>query len=153
MTDPIILNQIRNRVDVITPGPQGPSGRTILNGNGAPAENLGVQGDFYYDKSTRRFYGPKLVDTSWASAENFILNSQSGTAATLGFVYTWDIVQLTGPVSGLYSILVTHNLGFFPNATVKDSGGNELELGIHYNNSNQITLTMAQPFGGTVYLS
>ena len=45
------------------------------------------------------------------------------------------------------------NLGFYPNVTIKDSAGNILETGIDYNSLNQITLTMAQPFGGTAYLS
>lgn len=141
------------RVIVKTSGLQGPRGKSILNGTGVPAANLGLIGDFYYDTNTTRFYGPKLSNTSWAGVESFILDKEANFAATLGFVHTWDIAQVTGPVSGVYSIIINHNLGFFPNATVKDSGGNELELGIDYNSNNQITLKMAQPFGGTVYLS
>jgi hypothetical protein len=44
-------------------------------------------------------------------------------------------------------------MGYNPNVTVKDSSGNILETGIDYNSINKITLTMAQPFGGTAYLS
>jgi len=44
-------------------------------------------------------------------------------------------------------------MGYNPNVTVKDSGGNILETGIDYNSINKITLIMAQPFGGTAYLS
>jgi hypothetical protein len=44
-------------------------------------------------------------------------------------------------------------LGFYPNVTVKTSAGDILETGIDYNNINQITLTMAQPFSGTAHLS
>jgi hypothetical protein len=142
-----------DRVIVVGSGFQGPRGKSILNGNGAPSSNLGIIGDFYYDKTTTRFYGPKLTNISWDGVTNFILDKESNLASILGFVRTWDIAQLSGPVGGIYSISITHNLGFFPNATVKDSGGNELELGIDYNSNNQITLKMAQPFGGTVYLS
>jgi len=46
-----------------------------------------------------------------------------------------------------------HNLGFYPNLTVRTSSGDILETGIDYNNINKITLTMAQPFSGTAYLS
>jgi hypothetical protein len=37
----------------------GTPGRTILNGVGAPSEELGVDGDFYLDTSIMRLYGPK----------------------------------------------------------------------------------------------
>ena len=35
------VTQDVNKVVISSPGPQGPSGRTILNGQGAPANNLG----------------------------------------------------------------------------------------------------------------
>lgn len=141
----VIVNQTDNTVLISTPGPQGPRGRTILNGNGSPAENLGLEGDFYYDKNTTRFYGPKLSDSTWAGVTSYSLN---GT-----FVYSWELTQITGPVNGVYSVLISHNLGMRPNVTVKSSAGDVLETGIDYNDSNNLTLTMAQPFSGTAYLS
>ena len=63
------------------------------------------------------------------------------------------MAQITGPVDGIYSVAINHNLGFSPNVTVKSSAGDILETGIDYNSTNQITLTMAQPFSGTAYLS
>jgi len=43
MTDNVVVvNQTENSVVVATPGPQGPRGRTILNGTGAPSNNLGL---------------------------------------------------------------------------------------------------------------
>jgi len=80
----VSVTQDVNKVVISSPGPQGPAGRTILNGNGAPANNLGREGDFYYDKN---------------------------------------------------------------------SAGDILETGIEYNNTSNLTLTMAQPFSGTAYLS
>jgi hypothetical protein len=71
----------------------------------------------------------------------------------MSFQYSWEIGQITGPVQGIYSVAITHNMGIRPNVTVKTSAGDVLETGIDYNSSNQLTLTMAQPFSGTAYLS
>ena len=141
----IVITEVVNDVLVASPGPQGPRGKTILNGNGAPAENNGVEGDFYYDKNTTRFYGPKLSDLTWEGATNFNLST-----ATL--TYPFSISQVL-PVGSYYAIAIPHNFGYNPNVTVKNSAGDILETGIDYNSINQITLTMAQPFGGTAYLS
>jgi len=142
----VIVTEIKNDVVISTSGPQGPRGKTILNGNGAPSNSLGLEGDFYYDKVTTRFYGPKTNDLTWENAPSYLLST--GTLA-----YTWNINQITGPVSGIYSLVVVHNLGYHPNVTIKNSAGDILETGIDYNSINQITLTMAQPFSGTAYLS
>lgn len=40
-------------------GAAGANGKTILTGTGVPAANIGTTGDFYLDKSTYNFYGPK----------------------------------------------------------------------------------------------
>ena len=146
MTDKVIVTEIVNDVVISSPGPQGPRGKTILNGLGVPSETLGLEGDFYYDKNTTRFYGPKPSDFTWAGATSYLL-----TAGTL--TYPFMLTQITGPASGVYSLSITHNLGYNPNVTVKNSAGDILETGIDYNSINQITLTMAQPFSGTAYLS
>ena len=142
----VIVKEQVNEVIVRSPGPQGPRGRTILNGYGAPAENLGLEGDFYYDKNTTRFYGPKLSDITWSGAVSYLLSTSTGT-------FPWELSQVTGPVNGVYSIVITHNFGYNPNVTVKSSSGDILETGIDYNSLNSITLTMAQPFSGTAILS
>ena len=147
MTQAVTITQVSNKVDVQTPGPQGPAGRTILNGAGAPASNLGVTGDFYYNTATRQFYGPKLLDVSWDGVTIVIL------APDIAFESSWTINQMTGPVNGVYSIVINHNLGFKPNVTVKNTAGDVLETGIDYNSSNQITLKMSTPFSGTAHLS
>jgi hypothetical protein len=43
----VIVTDIKNDVVISTSGPQGPRGKTILNGNGAPYNNLVLEGDFY----------------------------------------------------------------------------------------------------------
>lgn len=146
MADTVIVTEVVNDVVISTPGPQGPRGRSILNGNGVPAANLGLEGDFYYDKLTTRFYGPKLSDLTWDGATNYLLS-------TMTLTYPWELSQVTGPVNGVYSVEITHNMGYNPNVTIKASSGDILETGIDYNSINKITLTMAQPFSGTAYLS
>ena len=146
MTETVIVTEVINDVVISSPGPQGPRGRSILNGNGAPAANLGLEGDFYYDKVTTRFYGPKLNDLTWEGATNYLLHLDA-------FEFGWELTQVTGPVNGIYSVAINHNLGYKPNVTVKSSAGDVLETGIDYNSNNTITLTMAQPFSGTAYLS
>jgi hypothetical protein len=141
----VVVTEQVHKVIVNAPGPQGPRGKTILNGNGVPADSLGFEGDFYYDKQTTRFYGPKPNDGSWSGANNYLLSTSTLT-------YPFSISQVTN--QGTYwAVEITHNMGYNPNVTVKNSAGDILETGIDYNSINKITLTMAQPFGGTAYLS
>jgi hypothetical protein len=145
MVEKVIVTEVVNDVIISSPGPQGPRGRTILNGEGVPAGNLGLEGDFYYDKLTTRFYGPKLSNTTWDTATNYLLS-------TMTLSYPFSIAQVTDQGS-YWALEITHNMGYNPNVTVKNSAGDILETGIDYNSINKITLTMAQPFGGIAYLS
>jgi hypothetical protein len=146
MVEKVIVHENVNKVVIGDVGTQGPRGKGILNGNGAPLNTIGLIGDFYYDKDTTRFYGPKPSDLSWDGA-NYLLNTE------VAMVYPWELAQVTGPVNGVYSVTIYHNLQFHPNVTVKSSSGDVLETGIDYNSINVLTLTMAQPFSGTAYLS
>lgn len=150
MTEKVIVKEEKRKVIVQSPGPQGPAGKTILNGTSAPANNLGTVGDFYYNTVTTDFYGPKLTSLSWDGA-NVIKFIQEGS--DYSYSTSWELAQVTGPVNGIYSVTINHNLDFFPNVTIKSSSGDILETGIDYVNTNQIKLTMAQPFSGTAYLS
>jgi len=147
----IIVTENKNKVVVSTPGPQGPRGRTILNGSGAPSANLGYIGDFYYDISTTRFYGPKLSEVSWDGATNFLLQDPASDYAK---VLSWELIQVEyNEEEEYYYIDLQHDLNFYPNVTIKDSTNELVETGIDYVNANKITLTMAQPFSGKAYLS
>jgi hypothetical protein len=148
MAESVKVVENKNKVVISTPGPQGPRGRTILSGTVAPANNLGLAGDFYFNSSTSDFYGPKLDDSTWAGAGVILLAS-----APENFSYSWEMSQISGPLDGVYSVVINHNLGFNPNVTIKSSAGDILETGIDYNSNNRLTLTMAQPFSGTAYLS
>jgi hypothetical protein len=145
MVDKVIVKETQNKVITSSPGPQGPRGKTILNGEGVPSNNLGLEDDFYYDKLTTRFYGPKPSDLTWSGAPSYLLSSGTLT-------YSFSIGQVIN-MGSYYKLEITHNLGYNPNVTVKNSAGDVLETGIDYNSINKITLTMAQPFGGTAYLS
>lgn len=48
---------------------------------------------------------------------------------------------------------ITHNLGFYPNITVVDSGGTIYEGEIDYVSNNAVTLTFSAAFSGKAYLS
>ena len=138
-----------NKVVIATTGPQGPRGKSILNGTTAPANSFGIEGDFYFNTVTNEFYGPKLSNSTWAGANVIDLVTKEDIA----FVYSWEMSQVQGPANGMYSVAINHNLGFSPNVTVKSSAGDVLETGIDYNSLNTLTLTMAQPFSGTAHLS
>lgn len=53
------------------PGPQGPIGKSLLNGTSAPAANLGSDGDFYLRTSTMTIYGPKS-NGAWGSGTSLV---------------------------------------------------------------------------------
>ena len=144
MTTRLVINETNPQIIVRAAGAPG---RTIISGSGNPSNETGVPGDFYFDTVSTRFWGPKATNNTWSIGQSFILNKQISTT------HSWEIGQVTGPVSDIYSISITHSLGFYPNVTVKTSAGDVLETGIDYNSINQITLTMAQPFAGTAYLS
>jgi len=146
----VVITEQINKVEVATPGPQGPRGKTILNGVGVPPEDLGVEGDFYYDKATTMFYGPKQSDYTWIGVVSYPLQQ---LPTEFSKEISWSLPQVTGPIAGVYSVVINHNLGFKPNVTIKNSAGDVLETGIDYNSNDTLTLTMAQPFSGTAYLS
>jgi len=118
----------------------------IIVNSGDPAANLGLTGDFYFDTVSAAFHGPKVSDVTWSGSSKIFLTNNT-------LAYSWELAQVTGPTLGVYSVVISHGLGYQPNVTVKSSAGDILETGIDYNSTNQITLTMAQPFSGTAYLS
>jgi hypothetical protein len=150
MAEKVIVKETQNKVVIQSPGPQGPRGRTILNGSGAPSSNLGLTGDFYVNNDTHQFYGPKLNDLNWIGVNIIQLYHEGSEFA---FSYSWELSMVDGPSNGIYSVDIQHDLGFYPNVTVKDSTGDIVETGIDYVDTNKIKLTMAQSFSGVAYLS
>jgi hypothetical protein len=56
-----------NVVEVILSGPPGKEGTIILNGEGEPTPDIGLDGYYYINSETDVMYGPKLVD-AWPIA-------------------------------------------------------------------------------------
>jgi hypothetical protein len=91
MNEKIIVTETVNNLIVSSPGPQGVRGNTILNGSGAPSSNLGITNDFYIDNVEKRFYGPKLSDTTWSGASSFLLVAT--TVPDHRHTYDGDVVR------------------------------------------------------------
>jgi hypothetical protein len=49
--------------------------------------------------------------------------------------------------------VITHNLGWYPNVTVQDSGGSIVEGEIAYTSTMALTITFTGAFSGKAYLS
>ena len=49
--------------------------------------------------------------------------------------------------------VINHNLVFYPNVTIQDSGGSIVEGEISYTNLNSLTVSFQASFSGTAYLS
>ena len=64
----------------------------------------------------------------------------SGMAYSSGFAITGSLV-------------VPHNMGYYPNITVIDGAGDRIFGDIVYNSVHSLTLNFNQPIAGTAYLS
>lgn len=72
------------------------------------------------------------------------------------FVFTQasiPTIQTSGTWSGYYIWTINHNLNFYPNVTVFDSGNNTIEAHISYTNANTAIIVMNSAISGTAYLS
>lgn len=74
-------------------GFKGVDGSTIHSGTGAPASSLGNVGDFYLDKTTAEFYGPKTT-TSWPTPIS--LKGSTGATGATGAVGATGATGATG---------------------------------------------------------
>ena len=74
-----------------------------------------------------------------------------GVQGTSGLDKVVSYTHIQGSASNVW--YVTHNLGFYPNITVVDSGGTIYEGEIDYVSINSVTLTFSAAFSGKAYLS
>jgi hypothetical protein len=66
------------------PGSNGTDGKTLRSGSGAPANGLGVDGDFYIDPIAQLIYGPKAAGV-WPAGVNYKgAQGQQGSAGSQG---------------------------------------------------------------------
>jgi hypothetical protein len=97
-------------------GPPGANGNTVLNGTGAPASTVGVDGDFYIDTAADVLYGPKAGGT-WPAAGVSLTGAPGATGAT----------GPQGPPG--------------PGGTCTTDGGAAGTLTAHVDGSNNVTFT------------
>jgi len=71
----------------VQPIVQGVSVNTMLSGTGAPANSVGIDGDYYYDVSGKFWYGPKALG-AWPAGFSVVgpagTNGANGTNGTNG---------------------------------------------------------------------
>jgi hypothetical protein len=141
----IDITVVENQVIISDTGLQGPRGTGLLSGSGAPNNSLGINGDFYLDiaidsgKPRYHLYGPRANDI-WPT--------------TYVDLFTLpESVHVHTQNSPSSSWVIQHNLEFFPNVTVVDSGETQVEGNVIYNNINRVTIEFSTAFAGKAYLS
>lgn len=136
-------------VQASTPGPQGPAGNGILNGEGAPSNTLGMNGDFYIDTEAEDLYGPK-AGGAWPAGVSLIgPTGPQGPAGPPG---------PPGPPGESYSVsftnqtelAVNHNLNKYPAVTFNDSAGTDYDVSVFYNSLDTCTVSWVTPRTGTI---
>lgn len=107
-------------------GLKGADGSTIHSGTGAPANTLGNIGDFYLDKNTSEFYGPKTA-TGWPTAIS--LKGNTGATGSTGTAGTPGSKILSGTTAPALSVgtegdfyFDTVNLAFYGPKTASSWG-------------------------------
>lgn len=121
-------------------GTQGPSGAVAAQG----IQGIqGVQGGGVSLQDVLDAISSAALDTTDDLPEG--VQNLYFTPARVAYVHTQAVSSDTWNI--------THNLSFYPNITVKDSGGSIVEGEISYTNSNSLTITFSAAFSGIAYLS
>lgn len=141
-SDIVEVETTENEVVVSDTGQPGPRGNSILNGTEVPTSTFpenAVEGDFYLKIPEYLLYGPRTFDGQWGDPvdlftlpESFHLHVQNDPSTT------W---------------IIDHTLQFFPNVTVVNSAGDQVEGSVIYNNQNRVTIEFSTAFSGKAYLS
>lgn len=76
-------------------GTNGAPGTQILSGTTAPDVSLGQIGDFYFNKSTAEFYGPKSAN-NWGGP--ILLRGSTGATGATGSAGSQIITRIYGPM-------------------------------------------------------
>ena len=167
-TTSVTVDIVEPNVTIQAPGVTGPPGSQILSSNGAPDSALGAIGDYYLDKTTNNFYGPKTQETGWGTPVSFgstaFQNQFDLDPAVDGQVIQYDGDQdLWIPATVRYTHVqsaatntwtVQHNLGTKPGGvSTVDSSDNVVVGDVLYTSDNAMTITFSAAFGGKVYIS
>jgi hypothetical protein len=92
----VIQVPVTSTVTTTAVGPQGPSGKTVLNGSGAPNDDIGDTEDFYIDILATTIYGPKF-DKYFLTEDNFILQYENDTVIDQEISAWGSPTSLVGP--------------------------------------------------------
>jgi hypothetical protein len=130
----ITVQRVENVVEISSIGQQGPRGKGVLNGEGAPSNSLGIDGEFYIDTVTNKMYGPKTLGV-W------------GDSVNLGGTYT----HIQDNASNTW--VINHNLDYYPNVEIVNSAGIAVIGDYQFLNPNVVVATFRDPFAGKAYLS
>lgn len=87
-------------------GATGQDGASVLNGNGAPLNTLGRDGDFYVDLATTTLFGPKVAN-AWPGGGIALIGpagpaGPAGPGGTALFSIRWTIPSNIGNGNGTY---------------------------------------------------
>lgn len=92
---PVITATTANTDVTTSAGVRGANGSTILNGSGAPSENLGAIGDYYIDNTNYVIYGAK-TSSGWGDGSSIVGpqgESGDGSGDMLKSMYDPNIVR------------------------------------------------------------
>jgi hypothetical protein len=133
-------------------GNQGVQGRQGVQGQTGTQGALGTQGTQGTTGSGTQ--GIQGADGAQGIAGSGVTSTDDVTEGVENLYFTTGRVayQHTQGVTSS-SWIITHNLGFYPNITVKDSAGSIVEGEIVYDSANQVTLNFQAAFSGLAYLS
>jgi hypothetical protein len=96
-------------------------------------------------------YPEEPLDPLYPTTDTDFLPAASTTITSAQVV---PLVAYEHPQSSAASIwTITHNLNFFPNVTVLDSAGTQVEGELAYLSRNQLQIEFAVPISGTAFLS
>ena len=148
-TNQVVVDETTNTLEVTTydttvevssTGVQGARGTLFLSGNGFPAADVGVDGDFYIDlDDNSAVYGPK-TDGVWPA-------SPTGRFSqfTLRHTHTQNIASATWTI--------THSLGGKPSVTVVDSANSVVVGEVTYVDNETVRIEFSGAFSGYAYLT
>lgn len=148
-----IENDDSNIIEVIeaSPGPKGDTGAQGPKGDQGDAATIAVGTTTTVENGT-----PAAVTnagTSGAAVLNFTIpagpTGPQGPPGRDGLTTSYIHEQVTPSASWA----INHNLNYFPNVTVVDSGGSDVVGSISYVDQDNLVITFNAPFGGKAYLS
>lgn len=141
----VLVEKQEKFVEVSSQGPQGPSGSSILSGNGAPNISTGNIGEWYIDKQNSDIYGPKN-NSGWGNPTSLIGPQGPQGDPGIGAAVFNQITPST-------TWVINHNLGFYPNVNIVDSAGTSVEGSYTFLSVNTVIATFTSEFSGKAYLS